>query len=161
MPAPKSIFLAARLRRVKLFLTDVDGVLVGERRLVSGFAGFERQKPVTDRHSVSDCPALQPTERQRRSIIQPRVGAQRLPWVCDRKFINPEGVESCPHAIWLQPFHGCDIFGLHTQGSLRGRQPWADCLNAVGVPRTYAFRSVFDVGCSMLDVSLFTRHARV
>lgn len=27
MPAPKSIPLAARLRRVKLFLTDVDGVL--------------------------------------------------------------------------------------------------------------------------------------
>ena len=27
MPAPKSISLAARLRRVKLFLTDVDGVL--------------------------------------------------------------------------------------------------------------------------------------
>ena len=27
MPAPKSISLAARLRRVKLFLTDVDGVM--------------------------------------------------------------------------------------------------------------------------------------
>ena len=27
MPAPKSISLAARLRRVKLFLTDADGVL--------------------------------------------------------------------------------------------------------------------------------------
>ncbi len=52
MPARRLISLTARLRRVKLFLTDVDGGLVGERRLVAGFAGFERPKPVTDRRSI-------------------------------------------------------------------------------------------------------------
>jgi hypothetical protein len=33
-------------------------------------------------------------ERQRRSIIQPRVGAQRLPWAIHERSINTNGVES-------------------------------------------------------------------
>jgi hypothetical protein len=158
---PSMFALAACFRHVKLFLTDVDGALVWERRLLAGFAAFERPKPVTNRRSIFAGRDSQFKERQRRSIFQPRVGAARLPWVCNRKSINPEGVESHPRAMLLQPFQGCDIFGSHTQGSLRGRQPWADGLNAVGVPRIGAARSVFGVGCSMLDVAAFTRHARV
>ena len=143
MPAPKSISLTAHLRRVKLFLTDVDGVLP--------------PRPAGTVSTIDSHTAC--SERQRRSVLQPRVGAQRLPWVGRHKLNNPEGVAACRRTT-LQPFQGCDILGSQTQGSLRGRQPWAECLNAVGVPRTGMPRSMFGVQCWMFDVSHFIRHAR-
>ena len=154
MPAPKSISLTARLRRVKLFLTDVDGVLVIVRQV---------------------------SERRRRSILQPRVGdpsrtgEERLPWVGHHNCNNPERVAANHRAIRLQPFQGCDRFQSFTQGSpLRG-QPWAEFWNAVGVlsattgPNLIAFlfgirstrnlRSMFGVACSLFHVSPFPAHA--
>jgi hypothetical protein len=60
----------ARLRRVKLFLTDVDGVLFRARRLVAGFAAVECPKPVTDRRSNFAASIHPRKERQRRSRSQ-------------------------------------------------------------------------------------------
>lgn len=141
MPTKISTALRQRAASIKLFLCDVDGVL-GTR----------------EKNGV--CGRLRLHERQRRSILQPWVGAQRLPWASNDKSINPEGVESCPHTIRLKPFQGCDIVGPHTQGSLRCRQPWADGLNAVGVPQATTDclsvsrrRSAFAVRCSMFSVS--------
>ena len=130
----KTLSLTARLRRVKLFLTDVDGV-IGSR----GQNGNRRRR--------------QRTERQRRSIFQPRVGAKRLPWVGDHKSINPEGVASRPPTFRLQPLQGCGHLWPRTQGSLRCRQPWAECLNAVGVPGTVAL----GVAASRMETRNFKR----
>ena len=154
----KIISLAVRLRRVKLFLTAVDGVLVPERRLVAGFAVFDHPKPATDRRSVFVGRDNRSKERQRRSILQPRVGAQRLPWVGDRKSINPEGVAS-RRRTRIQPLQGCVHFPSKTQGSPLRSQPWAEFSNAVGVPRNDAPRSILRVECSLLDVSASTHHA--
>jgi hypothetical protein len=58
---------------------------------------------------ASDRKGLNPSQRD--CINQPRVGAQRLPWVAKNKFNNPEGVGSMVANVrhWmnaLQPLQG-------------------------------------------------------
>lgn len=76
-------------------------------------------------------------ERQRRSIIQPRVGArnERLPWDCQKTNLNPNGVAS-PGPRWMQPFQGWGIclHGIPRVAAMP--QPWAERWNPVGIRET-------------------------
>ena len=75
-------------------------------------------------------------ERQRRSIIQPRVGAtqERLPWDCRKENINPNGVASSG-AWWMQPFQGWMRRGPVPRVAA-APQPWAERRNPVGIQET-------------------------
>ena len=89
----------------------------------------ERQRPMRE-------PQPRGRERQRRSIIQPRVGAtqERLPWDCQKKHINPNGVASSG-ARWMQPFQGW-LRGGRVPRVARSSQPWAGRWNPVGIRET-------------------------
>ena len=89
----------------------------------------ERQRPMRE-------PQPRGRERQRRSIIQPRVGAtqERLPWDCQKKNINPNGVASSG-AWWMQPFQGWLRAGRVPRVA-RASQPWAERWNPVGIRET-------------------------
>ena len=87
--------------------------------------------PIKDNRSMTGMPHVH--ERQRRSIIQPRVGAtqERLPWDNRKKIINPNGVASSG-ARWMQPFQGW-MRGDRVPRVARASQPWADRWNPVGI----------------------------
>lgn len=75
-------------------------------------------------------------ERQRRSIVQPRVGAtqERLPWDNRKKIINPNGVAADARR-WTQPLQGWSICGRVPRVA-RASQPWAMGRNPVGIRET-------------------------
>ena len=75
-------------------------------------------------------------ERQRRSILQPRVGAtqERLPWDHRKTNINPNGVASSG-LRWMQPLQGW-LGGVRVPRVARASQPWAGRQNPVGIRET-------------------------
>jgi hypothetical protein len=80
-----------------------------------------------------------PGERQRRSILQPRVASPELPWEYRHCRANPEGVASRRRFRAMQPRWGWEHFFRGPRvGAPASRQPWAVGWNAVGVlrPRT-------------------------
>ena len=74
-------------------------------------------------------------ERQRRSIIQPRVERNELPWVFRKKGNQPQ--RGCINPYVPHGFNPVGVVvsanGIPRVGAPSSRQPWADGCNAVGV----------------------------
>ncbi len=86
-------------------------------------------------------------ERQRCSVIQPRVGArhERLPWDCGNKHINPNGVASFGRRCRTQPRWGCMTEGDKPRVAALP-QPWAQLRNPVGIQGTAGWNRDGGVG---------------
>jgi len=85
------------------------------------------------------------SERQRRSIPQPRVAPQALPWENgQRKFPTPTGLHQASLAHRRNPYRVVEISRRDPRvGALR--QPWAERWNAVGVQKRPALHDVTDL----------------
>ncbi len=86
-------------------------------------------------------------ERQRCSVIQPRVGArhERRPWDCGNKHINPNGVASFGRRCRTQPRWGCMTEGDKPRVAALP-QPWAQLRNPVGIQGTAGWNRDGGVG---------------
>jgi hypothetical protein len=72
-------------------------------------------------------------ESQRDSVPQPRVGAQRLPWVSAFHFLQPQ--RGCGHHVAATPL-GLGRASAVFPKVARSSQPWALCPNPVGILRS-------------------------
>ncbi len=65
-------------------------------------------------------------ERQRRSVLQPRVARHELPWEKGKHGANPNGVASVPAIGGSNPFRVETLRWMRSQGRLVPRNPGLD-----------------------------------